>query len=730
MTNQPKHNKLPKKSKPFNHKSAMKKRIVLIGTLFSISVCGMLYKVWDIKLNKGDDYQRQVLDLMINKESEITPQRGSILDRNSQTLVNSILTYNIILDPFAILSSSEETQLKVIKTLSSTLEKDANDIYKELNKNPNSRYLLLNKSTPTSIVASLKEEGLKGVWYEETYTRNYPKETFAAQVLGFYSKSGTGQYGIEQQFEELLAGTSGRIFSQMQEEQIVTTELTPATQGSSVVLTIDSVIQEYIEKGMQPYIDEYKPLNATALLMNPNTGEILGMYSYPSFNPSTYTTVEEQVGSNVWGNASDVERSAMVSTAWKNHTMQYTYEPGSTFKPLVMGAALDEGLIQPDEHFYCKGWNKVGIHTIHCWKRGGHGDQTLEEALANSCNVVMMQIAERMDSSMFEEYMDRYGLGSPTGIELPGEETGLLHSKLSQVDKATHSMGQGFTLTPVQLTSAFSALLNGGTLYQPQIVSKILNPDGSILKEYQPTIRRTVLSNETAAIISKMLKSVVASGTGKDAGVDGYEIGGKTGTAQKLPRSAGKYVISFIGFAPIENPQVVGLITFDEVPDTSGLPKKAFSDIMTNVLPYLSVSTQSNTITSSNDNLKSVPNLIGKNIYEAYSTLQTHNFNYELVGVGTIIAKQYPEEATCIPEGSTIKLFTESSNIDSLVIVPNLIGLTQSEAEKVIGSNFVLKGSTTGIITSQFPRAGTKIEKGQSISIKGKETSVRIAPAE
>ena len=706
-------------------KKHLNRRIVILNICFVGVFLFMGWQVSSIKIIKGEEYTKGALSNMIKSESNIAAQRGAIVDRNHKTLATSILAYDVILSPKDILTLKEEKQSALYETLAAQVDKTAVEIKTIVDARPNSQYYILAKKLSTEKVEPLK--GLGGVSLDRTYIRKYPSGELAAQVLGFFNKNEQGQYGIEQQYEDYLAGKPGREFSQMEGSQIITRQIQDAQAGGTITLTLDEVIQQYVTTTMEKYIDQYKPLNASAIIMNPNTGEIYSMYSYPSFNPNTYNNLSEQLGASIWEGLSDDKQKEKRLEAWKNHTMQYMYEPGSTMKPIIMAMALEEGIIKGDETYDCPGYKVVADTRIGCWKAGGHGVQTLEEVLANSCNVGMIELTSSMDNGIFLEYVKRFGFGEMTGIELAGEEVGLLHSALGSVDKATYSMGQNLTVTPLQLVTAFSAVVNGGYLMEPYVVSNIVSEDGEEIMNHKKVVRRQVVSSEVASQVTNYLRKVVDDGTGTAAAISGYDIGGKTGTGEKrvmidgkLQRPEDEYVVSFIGTAPISNPQVVGLVVFDGLPDKTGAPSAAFKEMMENILPYLDV--ELNVTTEGKEStVSTIPDVTNKSIYEAVKLLEQKELTYEFVGMGSTVKDQAPKAGAMWSKGGSVKLYLTTEQLDQIEEVPDLVGKTVEEANALVEGKFILEGITEGIIASQMPEAGTKIEKNNKIIVKTTE---------
>ena len=697
----------------------MNGRILVIGLCFIFCMCFLFGRVAYIQAVHGEEYKKVIANRMINGETDVEAQRGAIVDRNNKTLATSVLAYNVILSPKDVLTITDENKRQEIyEKLAPVVGKTAEEIEKLVEANPTSGYKVLAKNIDTEVGETIGELG--GVSLVKTYIRKYPKETLAAQLLGFYNKDGVGQYGIEQQYETYLAGVPGRIFSQYQDSKIVTKETQEGKAGATVKLTVDEIIQQYVQTTMRKYIEEYGAANASATIMNPNTGEVYAMYSYPEFDPNHYNDLSMQLGEETWDKLTGEQQYEKLNAAWINRGIQYTYEPGSTFKPIFVAAALDEGIIDGTETYNCTGAITVADTRIPCWKAGGHGVQTIEDVLANSCNVGMIEISKKMDSEVVLNYIKRYGFGAKTSVNLPGDNAGLLHSKLGPVEKATYSMGQGFTATPLQLINAFSAVVNGGYLVEPYVVSEIRDTDNTVLYEHERRVRAQVISTETSKKVAAYMKKVVDTGTGNAAAVNGYDIGGKTGTAQKLGRIEGDYVLSFIGYAPINNPQVVGLITLDNIPEGTGAPAKAFSEMMENILPYLEIELSDNATT---DEVKtsSIPDVSNKDIYTAINTLFGSELDYEVVGVGNTVTSQYPKAGETAVKGAKIKIYVETQDTKNVLAVPNIMGMTIEEAKAALGEDFVLQGSGSGKITSQIPRSGTKIEKNSQVIVKTTE---------
>ena len=698
-------------------------RIALLAFFFMLLSTALFGRVLYFKVVKGEEFEKKVTLRTAGSEYELEPLRGNIVDRNGRNLVVSAVVYDVVLDPSVLLQNNEDEQIRTLTTLAKELEVNLQELQKILEDFPESKYKVIKKEVPEEIEKRLTDEKLKGVWLQETFIRKYPKETLMSQITGFFNKTGQGQYGIEQQYDGLMTGLTGRVFPKLQEGNIVTSESVSAVDGHTLALTIDENIQQFLEEALQKSAKEFEATNAAAVAMNPNTGDILAMAGYPTYNPNSYNDLSEQLGKEIWEAFSSEEKGKALNNVWKNYNIHTTYEPGSTFKPIFVAAALEEGVISPDEQFYCSGSKVVADKIIRCAKRSGHGHINLEEALASSCNVAMMEIAEKLGAEKFIDYQKSFGLGEMTGIDLPGEEVGILHrlEQMGPVELATASFGQTFNITPLQLVSAFSATINGGKLMRPYILSQVIDENGEILEENKPFIRRQVISKEVSDVIRLQSESVVVSGTGKSAAIAGYRVGGKTGTAQKLPREANEYIYSFVGYAPVENPEVIILTLFDETQveaEGRGLAPLAFKEMMEKILPYLGIQPVE-AIQGAFEETVVLPDFTGQDIYQVSEALQSINLYYEPIGVGKTIKSQYPEPGVALPTETTIKLYFTSSEAENCIPIPDFMGLTIEEAKALASEHqWILEiEGEEGSVVSQIPKPNMKIEKDNLVKL-------------
>lgn len=727
-----------KKTHVLPTKAKLGQRIALITLAMGFIFIGLMFRVISIAVFKKEEYAQGILENMKQREGKIEAPRGTIQDINGKTMAASLLRYNIILSPYEIVNHvvKDEERLEIYETLATQLNQNAKEIQLEVEKRANqstgNKYYLIARNVDSETAEPLKSLG--GVTVARTYIRNYPNGELAAQVIGFFNKNGEGQYGVEEQYNSYLEGKAGRSFYQTEKYNMTTQVVQEPVAGATVTLTIDSVIQKYVTDAMTKYIKQVKPESATAIIMNPKTAEIKGMYSYPSFDPNVYNDLSGQIGQS-WTNLSQQQQSTRLLSAWKNNAIQLNYEPGSTFKPLVVAIALEEGVISGNETYDCKGSKNVSGTTIGCWKHEGHGIQTLGEALANSCNVALMDIGEKVDPAKFMQYVKNYGFGQKTGIELAGEEKGQLHQVLGTVERATYSIGQGLTVTPIQLISAFSSVINGGYLMEPYVVSEITDANGKVLLKQDAKVRHQIISTDIANNVRDTLKKVVDEGTGTKAAISGYEIGGKTGTGQEWLVKDGKivtdekgkplrdeenYAISFMGFAPVEDPEVIGLIVFDKIPEGTGVQTLAFKEMMENIFPYLGIPTSTSSDTE-DDTIVKVPQVTNQTIYEAIAHLNTTSLNYKILGSGIQVVEQYPSAGSIWDKEGNVTLYTKTQQPERLVEVPNLIGQTIEDARLMVGDKLKIAGEGKGKIISQFPNPGYKIEMGNKIIIQTSE---------
>lgn len=599
---------------PFRRKfsKTMQRKLVMLFAAIVLAFVFLVGRITYINAASGDKYTKLVLDQQQYGSRTIPFKRGDIVDRNGTKIATSERIYNVILDMKVMLSKEEyiEPTIQVLEDCFGIAEEDVRTL---MDKNPTGRYNILKKGVDYATAQkfnkiesdSEKYPNVKGIWLEEDYVRKYPYNTLASDVIGFTVDGNVGSNGIEASYNSILNGTDGREYGYQDESTSFEQTVKEPENGQTVMSTIDLQVQSIVEKHILEFNEEHKnqaregegSLDTAVIVMNPQNGEILAEASYPNYdlnNPRDLTKyyTEEQIEA-----MSDEEKLDTLNSLWNNFCVSDTYEPGSTFKPFVISAGLENGVLTGEESYTCGGVLHVGDHDIHCSNRDGHGTQTLKQALENSCNVALMQIGESMGAEEFTRYQELFGFGEMTGIDLPGEASteGLLYEaeNMDAASLATNAFGQNFNVTMTQLAASFCSLVNGGNYYEPHVVKQIQDENGNVTETKDPVLVRKTISKETSDIIKDYMYGVVEEGTGKSAAVEGYAIGGKTGTAEKLPRRNGKYLVSFIGYAPQENPQVVVYVVVNE-PNAQGQANSGFatelaSKIMGEIFPYLGI---------------------------------------------------------------------------------------------------------------------------------------------
>lgn len=603
-----------KRRNPFRRKfnKTMQKKLVMLFAAIVLAFVFLVGRITYINAASGDKYTKLVLDQQQYESRTIPFKRGDIVDRNGTKIATSERVYNVILDMKVMLSKEAyvEPTIQVLKDCFKIAEEDIRTL---MDKNPSGRYNILKKGVDYETAQkfnkiesdSEKYPNVKGVWLEEDYVRKYPYNTLASDVIGFTVNGNVGSNGIEAAYNSILNGTDGREYGYQDESTSFEQTVKEPENGQTIMSTIDLQVQSIVEKHILEFNEEHKnqaregegSLDTAVIVMNPQNGEILAEASYPNYdlnNPRDLTKyyTEEQIKA-----MSDEEKLDTLNSLWNNFCVSDTYEPGSTFKPFVISAGLETGVLTGEETYTCGGVLHVGDHDIHCSNRDGHGSQTLKQSLENSCNVALMQIGEALGAEEFTRYQELFGFGELTGIDLPGEASteGLLYEaeNMDAASLATNAFGQNFNVTMTQLAASFCSLVNGGNYYEPHVVKQIQDENGNVTETKDPVLVRKTISKETSDIIKDYMYGVVEEGTGKTAAVEGYAIGGKTGTAEKLPRGNGKYLVSFIGYAPQENPQVVVYVVINE-PNAAGQANSGFatelaSNIMEEIFPYLGI---------------------------------------------------------------------------------------------------------------------------------------------
>ena len=604
-----------RRKKPKKLLRRMHNKLYIVFGVLCILFVALIFRLMYIEYTSGEKYEKIVLSQQEYDSTIIPYKRGDIVDSKGTVLATSVDVYNVILDS-KVLHANEEKISSTIAYLTQCFpEITADQVNQEITDNPDREYTVLAKHVSYEEKAAFEalmngedtKDQIAGIWFEKEYTRTYPYNSLASAMIGFANAT-TGVIGLENQYNDTLNGTNGRSYGYLNADSNLEQTVIEPDNGYSLVTTIDTNIQSIVESAILQANEEMKQEtegqatgsnNTAVLVMDPQNGDVLAMASYPNFdlnNPkdlSAYFTEEELAG------MSDEDKMNQLNKLWQNYTISNTFEPGSTFKPFTEAMGLDSGSLRGDETYICDGSEWVSGHEIHCVNRSGHGTEDLRRALRDSCNDALMQMVRAIGPANFAKYSREYGFGQKTGIDLPGEAStaSLIFSEeqLAQTESnlAVSSFGQGFNVTMIQLASSFCSLINGGNIYQPHVVKKIVNGSGNTVQEISPVVTKETVSQEVSDTLRDYMYTVVSEGAGAKAAVEGYAIGGKTGTAEKVPRGSGNYVVSFIGFAPVDDPQVVVYVVVDEphVADQSHCSQSSYiaKNIFSQILPYMNI---------------------------------------------------------------------------------------------------------------------------------------------
>ncbi len=671
-----------------------------------------IVRVCAIKIKNGAEYEAASINNQVNKvrDEVVNPNRGDILDRNHQSLAVGNTVFNIVLDVRILAAQSEDVQSKTVEKINSILgiEKSEIEAYlkKDENGNPakDTNYLVIAKKVDYAKGKAIEALGYNWLYTETDTKRSYPNSTLAAQVLGFIR--GDVKTGLEKQYDAEMTGTQGRNFRTYEEDGSVVTQLQEPIKGNTLITTLDQTMQQYADEACKVAYNSYGAEYTATIIMNPMTGEIYSMAQYPGFNsndPMQLTDLESksEVKDN-WSSMTDEERSVYANKAWSNFAISKSFEPGSIYKPIVVAMALEEGLISPSSTFVCNGsktiagWSKP----IKCHKTSGHGQLDVQGVLANSCNVGMMEIIEKMDPAVYYKYHHDFGFHQKTGVDLPDENavdsSALMYSldKLNKVEMATSSFGQGFNCTALQALNAFNVTINGGKLMRPYVVSQVVDAQGNVVKENSPEVVRQVISQETSDYLRKAMQAVLSSeGTGKKAVIQGYAMGGKTGTAEQSPRDGKTYVLSFISYLSVDNPNVVVMTIIDrpkDYYDGCGIsPVPMLREVMEKIIQYKAIAPTGDT--SADDDIELAANTTqlkdykGTSLKNTIAELVSMGLDFEILSAGgDTVSAQHPDAGTAMEKGGKVLLNTENKSGGELIAVPDVTGSTVEDAQKML----------------------------------------------
>lgn len=587
---------------------------VIIGFLFILCI-----RIIYINVAYGDEYSIAVLKQQSFTNNIVPYKRGDIKDRNGNILATSTVVYNMVVD--AKMLSKEENQEYLQPTIDAVVKYfglNTDDLKTSIKEHGTTSYWIAQKDISYDKVKEFKSycngdyaktdlekeqaAAVKFIYFEKEYKRVYPYDTLACSVLGFANKNNEANIGIESSYNSYLKGTEGREYGYMDADNNIETVIKEAKNGDNVVSSIDMNIQRIVQKSIKKYMNKYNPQRIAAVIADPNTGEILAMSDDKTFDLNDPTNLDAYFTKSRQKKMSDEKQSTFLNGIWNNFCITDSFEPGSTAKPFTVAAAYEEGVVDEKSTFYCDGFEKVDKFTIKCHKVDGHGTINVKQAVAQSCNDYMMHIGKLLGAKKFIQYQSRFGFGMKTGIDLPNETRGLVYDEsrgMGAATLATNSFGQNFTVNMIQMVAGFSSLINGGYYYEPHVVKQIVTEDDRLVKNYSKTLVKQTVTKSTSDYIKQCLRAVVTEGTGSTAAIDGYTIGGKTGTAEKVNTSGtgigrlkNQYILSFLGCAPCENPQVVCYTLMDtpkENPQATAFNTELWTDIMKQVLPYLGI---------------------------------------------------------------------------------------------------------------------------------------------
>lgn len=719
-------------------------RFAFILFAFFAAFALMFGRVLYMKVVHGAEYEAAAKNQQINRyDITIPPNRGSILDRNNQVLAISTTVYNVALDSLQLAEVAQqypEEQEKTLTTLCEYFpELDYNTLKQYVTVNPETGELYMNnhwKYLVKGIERSVKEEleamNLKGVYFEKSSKRSYPLNSSACHLVGF--TRGDAQWGLEGYYNSYMEGTPGRSFILYNGADSVVHQDYDAKDGDTIITTIDYNIQKIAEEVVAETAAEWPAKNVAAMVMDPYTGEVYAMAESHSFdlnNPNEIPEWETDTKyTENWDQLSSEEQLEYLNTMWKNFCVSDTYEPGSIFKPMLVAAALEEGVITPNSSFQCNGYTDIGGYRIKCHLVSGHGNINVEQIMAQSCNMGVIQIANLLGADKFYEYQREFGFGDYTGIDLPGEAAGQLHEKeaIGPTELATMSFGQTFNCTSIQVIAAFSSLINGGNLVKPHVVSQIVDADGNVVLQNDTEVVRRVISEKTSAYMRTALKATVENGLAKKLQIDGYSIGCKTGTAEQGSRTNDDlWTLSNMSYFPAENPKYIVFTVINQPSDyvegvqtPTPMTKKLIEGIIKydNLEPTQPVEDEANL---SQNKTVTVADYTDSVIFDVIGDLDGKELTYKVVGNGNTVVNQVPKGGTTVDVGSEVILYVQRSEEDTgTVSVPNVVGKNYEQAETTLtnaGFTVAFEGDQSGTVTAQDPKYGVSVAKGSEVML-------------
>ncbi len=637
--------------------------VFLLGAMFGFTL--LLGRMIYIELFRAQQWQELAYEQQ-TRDRLIMPKRGSILDRNG---VGIALTETV--NAVSVIPVQAKDKEKTASYLAEKLDLDYETVLKKVQENV--ALVRIKTKVDSDLAAEIRKDEVPGVMVDEDVKRVYPFSEMAAQVIGFVGKDNQGILGLEAKYDDMLEGKQGKILTltdsrgnEVDSEQ----DRIPPEDGKNLVTTIDVVLQQYAEQTIKKAVETKGADHGLIIVLNPQNGEVYAMANYPFFDLNDPFTINDDALAQIWSTLSEKEKNDYLNAMWRNTAINDTYEPGSTFKIVTSAAGLEEGVVTPDSTFYCNGFYVVGDRRIKCWRfPRTHGAETFVEGVQNSCNPVFMQVAERLGAETFLTYMKKFGFDQKTGVDLAGEAVGIIHKleNIGPVELATMSFGQSFQITPLQLLRAASSIVNGGYLVTPHFAKGIADEDGNMVEEFQYDKGNQVISKETSETMKMILESVVSEGTGSKTYIPGYRIGGKTATSEKLPRKNGKYIASFMAFAPAENPQVMAMVLIDEPQGVyygGTVAGPVMQELLKNTLPYLGIEPvySEKEAEEAAKEQAIMPDVIGMTLQEAKNTLQKEGLTVSTRGEGETIQRQLPPSGETINKGTEVIVYLENAD--------------------------------------------------------------------
>ncbi len=736
--------------------SSSRRRLLIVCLCIVALGFGMVvYNLYKVQITQGDFYKQRAIAQQL-RTTPITANRGTIYDRNGNTLAVSATVWTVLFSPHDI----DDAEAEILADGMSEILGVDREFVIEKAKNKKNYYQIVKKKvekeTADKVIAFAAEHKIAGVSLQKDSKRYYPYGSLGSSVLGFVNEENQGAYGIESYYNTTLSGTPGKVVAAKNawgtDMPFSYQEMYDAKDGHSLVLTLDETIQHMLDKHLETAVVEHKVRNrAAGIIMNVKSGEILGMTTKPDFDPNeAYEIADPAAKAAVEALRGDDEAYQQALNAarfaqWNNKCISEPYEPGSVFKIVTLSTGLETGAVVPSNHFHCPGFYMVGNVRKGCWKTAGHGDQDLAAAVRNSCNPAFMMVGQRIGAERFYDYFSNFGFTETTGVDLPGEAIGSYHSKKALTNPNDYensltscSFGQTFKVTPLQLITAVAAAVNGGTLYEPHVVKQILDAEGNIVQSIEPNAKRQVISAETSAIVCQMLETVVTEGSGKNSYIPGYRIGGKTGTSEKIDlmnkTGEDRKVLSFVGIAPMDDPQIACLVLLDEPTLVneygSTIAAPVVGSILADVLPYLGMEK-----VYTEEELKKldvyVENQVAKVAHDAQSACTRTGLNARIIGGGGTVVSQIPAAGSTVPKGSTIMLYTDESAESDVVTVPDVIGKSGLVVNRLVlnaGLNIKITGvgieNENAVAAKQTPAGGTEVPRGTVVTIDFADTTL------